>query len=100
MKYFLKRFFIACPFILLGGSIFPNLGLPLFAEVFSSSQVDELYQDLGEDAKGSDLPTNPMELMQIFRRSSAMEDATEPSDAIDQALKNFYKTAEKSSIEN
>ena len=32
---------------------------------------------------------NPMELMNIIRRASAMEDATSPSDAIDQALKAF-----------
>tara|TARA_Y100001968_G_C19454308_1_gene771322 strand:+ start:4431 stop:4730 length:300 start_codon:yes stop_codon:yes gene_type:complete len=99
MKYFLN-IVLSWTFIFFGGLLYSNLGSQLFAEEFSSSDVDELYQDLGEDSKGSGLPTNPIELMNMLKRSSAMDDATDPSDAIDQALKNFYNTSEKLSDEN
>ena len=35
------------------------------------------------------IPTNPFELMEIIRRQNSMNDATDPSDAIDDALRSF-----------
>ena len=35
------------------------------------------------------LPTNPFELVEMIRRQNSMNDATDPSDAIDNALKSF-----------
>ena len=46
----------------------------------------------------SDLPTNPFEIVDMYRRANSMNDATEPSDAIDDALKLFNKTEEKESL--
>ena len=43
----------------------------------------------------SDLPTNPFEIVEMLRRINSMNDATEPSDAIDDALKSFNKIEEK-----
>jgi len=37
----------------------------------------------------SALPTNPFELVEMIRRQNSMNDATDPSDAIDNALKSF-----------
>ena len=37
----------------------------------------------------TDIPTNPFELVEMIRRANSMEDATKPSDAIDDALKSF-----------
>ena len=37
----------------------------------------------------SAFPTNPFELMEMIRRQNSMNDATNPSDAIDDALKSF-----------
>ncbi len=37
----------------------------------------------------SALPTNPFELMEMIRRQNSMNNATDPSDAIDNALKSF-----------
>ena len=34
-------------------------------------------------------PTNPFELVEMIRRQNSMNDATDPSDAIDDALKSF-----------
>ena len=38
---------------------------------------------------GSILPTNPFELVEMIRRQNSMNDATQPSDAIDDALNSF-----------
>jgi len=37
----------------------------------------------------SALPTNPFELVEMIRRQNSMNDATNPSDAIDDALRSF-----------
>ena len=34
-------------------------------------------------------PTNPFELVEMIRRQNSLNDATDPSDAIDDALKSF-----------
>ena len=41
------------------------------------------------------LPTNPFELVEMIRRQNSMNDATNPSDAIDDALKSFNSLEEK-----
>jgi len=42
----------------------------------------------------SALPTNPFELVEMIRRQNSMIDATDPSDAIDDALKSFNSLEE------
>ena len=37
----------------------------------------------------SAIPTNPFEIVEMIRRNNSMNDATKPSDAIDDALKSF-----------
>ncbi len=46
----------------------------------------------------SGLPTNPFELMEMIRRQNSMNDATAPSDAIDDALKSFNSLEENQEI--
>ncbi len=41
------------------------------------------------------IPTNPFELVEMIRRHNSMNDATKPSDAIDDALKSFNSLEEK-----
>ena len=43
----------------------------------------------------SALPTNPFELVEMIRRQNSINDATNPSDAIDDALKSFNSLEEK-----
>jgi len=40
-------------------------------------------------------PTNPFEIVEMIRRYNSMNDATNPSDAIDDALKSFNNLEEK-----
>ena len=42
----------------------------------------------------SALTTNPFELVEMIRRQNSMIDATDPSDAIDDALKSFNSLEE------
>ena len=41
------------------------------------------------------IPSNPFEIMEMIRRTVSMNDATNPSDAIDDALKTFNNLEEK-----
>ena len=44
------------------------------------------------------LPTNPFELVEMIRRQNSMNDATDPSDAIDDALRSFNTLEENLEI--
>ena len=41
------------------------------------------------------LPTNPFEIVEMIRKQNIMNDATDPTDAIDDALKSFNYLEEK-----
>ena len=42
-----------------------------------------------DDEDNLDFPTNPFEIVDRLRRANSMNDATKPSDAIDDAIKSF-----------
>ena len=50
------------------------------------------------DKNSSSLPTNPFEIVEMIRRANSLNDATKPSDAIDDALKSFDKIGEKENL--
>ena len=47
------------------------------------------------DADESAIPTNPFELVEMIRRYNSLNDATNPSDALDNALEAFNNSEEK-----
>ena len=55
----------------------------------------EIYNSTKTDDDSSLLPTNPFEIVEMIRRHNSMNDATNPSDAIDDALKSFNSLEEK-----
>ena len=63
--------------------------------------AEYLFEELEIDTStkteddSSVLPTNPFELVEMIRRQNSMNDATDPSDAIDDALKSFNSLEEK-----
>ena len=61
---------------------------------------DELEIDTSTKTEddSSLLPSNPFELVEMIRRQNSMNDATNPSDAIDDALKSFNGLEEKQEI--
>ena len=46
------------------------------------------------EENSSAFPSNPFELVEMIRRQNSMNDATNPSDAIDDALKSFNSLEE------
>ena len=61
-------------------------------DLFGKLEVDYSTKT---DQDSSALPTNPFEIVEMIRRQSSMNDATNPSDAIDDALKSFNSLEEK-----
>ena len=62
--------------------------------------AEYLFEEIEIDAStkteddSSVIPTNPFELVEMIRRQNSMNDATDPSDAIDDALKSFNNLEE------
>ena len=98
MKFNLNKFISksAKIFILLF-SLF-NIKLTLLSAEESYFNEIEIDSSTKLDTNSSDLPTNPFEIMEMLRRSNSMNDATNPSDAIDDALLLFYEIEEKESL--
>ena len=46
------------------------------------------------DDNSSGIPTNPFEIVEMIRRQNSLNDATNPSDAIDDALRSFNSLEE------
>ena len=66
--------------------------------------AEYLFEELEIDTStkteddGSVLPTNPFEIVEMIRRQNSMNDATDPSDAIDDALRSFNSSEENLEI--
>jgi len=61
--------------------------------------AEYLFEELEIDTStktedDSSLPTNPFELVEMIRRQNSLNDATDPSDAINDALKSFNSLEE------
>jgi len=63
--------------------------------------AEYLFEELEIDTStkteddSSPFPTNPFELVEMIRRQNSLRDATDPSDAIDDALRSFNSLEEK-----
>jgi len=69
-----------------------------------SLNAEYLFEELEIDTStkteddSSAFPTNPFELVEMIRRQNSMNDATDPSDAIDDALRSFNSLEENLEI--
>jgi len=63
--------------------------------LFEELEIDTSTKTDDDD---SVLPTNPFELVEMIRRQNSMNDATDPSDAIDDALRSFNSLEENLEI--
>ena len=68
-------------------------GNPLNAEYFS--EEFQINNSTKTEDGSSAIPTNPFEIVEMIRRYNSLNDATNPSDAIDDALKSFNSVEEK-----
>ena len=58
----------------------------------------EIDTSTKKDDSDSVIPTNPFEIVEMIRRQNSLNDATKPSDAIDDALEYFNNLEEKEEI--
>ena len=61
-------------------------------DLFGKLEIDTSTKT---DEDSSVLPTNPFEIVEMIRRYNSLNDATNPSDAIDDALESFNNLEEK-----
>ena len=61
-------------------------------DLFGKLEIDNSTKT---DQDSSAIPTNPFEIVEMIRRQNSMNDATNPSDAIDDALNSFNNLEEK-----
>ena len=87
-------------------SVFKPITIVIFFTLLISLKSDYLnaeylFEELEIDTStkteddSSAFPTNPFELMEMIRRQNSMNDATNPSDAIDDSLKSFNSLEDK-----
>ena len=90
-------------------SVFKPITVLIFFTLLISLKSDYLnaeylFEELEIDTStkteddSSALPTNPFELVEMIRRQNSMNDATNPSDAIDDALRSFSSLEENQEI--
>ena len=77
---------------------FINIKTTLLSAEESYLNEIEIDSSTKFDTNNSALPTNPFEIVEMLRRANSMNDATKPSEAIDDALKLFNKIEEKESL--
>ena len=86
-------------------SLYKSINFLIFFTLLVSLKSDYLnaeykFEELEIDSStkteddSSAIPTNPFELVEMIRRQNSMNDATDPSDAIDDALKSFNSLEE------
>ena len=85
--YFRKTHFKLPHLITFLISLFFFQGNLLNAEYLSEQLQIETSTKSDEDS--STIPTNPFEIVEMMRRYNSLNDATNPSDAIDNALESF-----------
>ena len=95
-NHFNKKSIVYVSFLAFLISLIPLKGAFLNAEYLFEEL--EINTSTKEDDKGSVIPTNPFEIVEMIRRHNSLNDATNPSDAIDDALKSFNDLEEKEEI--
>ena len=93
----MKNYFCKSVFKPIRVVIFFTLLISLKSDYLNSEYLfEELEIDTSTKTEGdsSALPTNPFELVEMIRRQNSLNDATDPSDAIDDALRSFNSLEE------
>ena len=91
--YFCKNLSKAITLVIFLISLISLKGDLLYAEyLFEDLQIESSTKS--EDDKSA-LPTNPFEIVEMLRRYNSLNDATNPSDALDEALEAFNNLEDK-----
>ena len=95
-NYFYKNYFKSISLLVfLISFIFPKNDFLNAEYLFEELEIDTSTK---KDDDSSVIPTNPFEIVEIIRRQNSLNDATKPSDAIDDALEFFKNSEEKEEI--
>ena len=97
----MKNYFCKSVFKPIRVVIFFTLLITLKSDYLNAEYLfEELEIDTSTKTEddSSALPTNPFELVEMIRRQNSMNDATNPSDAIDDALRSFNSLEENQEI--
>ena len=86
-NYFCKSLYKSISFLIFFTLLIPLKSKYLNAEYISEELEIDTTTKTEDDS--SAFPTNPFELVEMIRRQNSMNNATDPSDAIDNALKSF-----------
>ncbi len=92
-NYFCKNLYKPTSFL-----IFFTLLISFKCDYLKAEYLLEEYEvdtSTKTEEDNSVIPSNPFELVEMIRRANTMNDATKPSDAIDDALKSFSSLEEK-----
>ena len=94
-NYFCKSLYKSITFL-----IFFTLLIPFKSDYLNAEYLfEELEIDTSTKTEDDSLlPTNPFEIVEMIRRQNSLNDATDPSDAIDDALKSFNSLEENQEI--
>ena len=91
--YFYKKFPKLITLVIFLISLISLKGDYLNAEsLFEELEIDTSTK---ADEDSSVLPNNPFEIVEMIRRYNSLNDATTPSDAVDDALNSFNNLEEK-----
>ena len=75
--------------------VFPKGDFLNAENLFEELEIDTSTK---KDENSSAIPTNPFEIVEMIRRRNSLNDATKPSDAIDDALESFNSLEDKEEI--
>ncbi len=92
-NYFCKYLSKSVTFVILSISLTSLKSYSLNAEYLLEEM--EIDTSTKSDENGSVIPTNPFQIVEMIRRYNSMNDATNPSDAIDDALDSFNSLEKK-----
>ena len=96
MKIFFKKYIFKSVKIIILFISLTNIQTNFLIAEESYLKNMQINSSTKSDGNSTEIPTDPFQIVEMIRRANSMNEATEPSDAIDDALKSFdmieYKT--------
>ena len=97
----MKNYFCKSVFKPITVVFFFTLLIPLESDYLNAEYLFEeleIETSTKTEDESSALPTNPFELVEMIRRQNSMNGATDPSDAVEDALRSFNSLEENLEI--
>ena len=88
----LQAFACLTPIVIISGQVISSLRITKLSELknYSTDEQRDIYSTFDtEDQIDQGLPIDPFDLMNRLKQADAMNNATTPSDALDEALNAF-----------